>query len=115
MPEFAAICGKFRETCEKTGRFLNKSNEEPGSKLLDIFVWQGIGWYGMVHSQPGQRHLLFFSQVMGAFLRGMQKHETHGRSASRRDATISLRPFGRAVILPRKIAASPLRERRAQV
>jgi hypothetical protein len=24
--EFAAICGKFRETCERTDRFLNKSN-----------------------------------------------------------------------------------------
>jgi HEPN domain-containing protein len=24
--KFAAICGKFRGTCERTGRFLNKSN-----------------------------------------------------------------------------------------
>ncbi|MDR1625293.1 MAG: hypothetical protein LBT33_02025, partial [Spirochaetia bacterium] len=27
------------------------SNEEPRSKLRGIFVWQGIGFYGMVHTR----------------------------------------------------------------
>jgi hypothetical protein len=26
IPQLAAMCGKFRETCERTGKFLNKSN-----------------------------------------------------------------------------------------
>jgi hypothetical protein len=34
--EFAANCGKIRGTCERTGRFLNKSNEESSPLVLPV-------------------------------------------------------------------------------
>jgi hypothetical protein len=60
MAEFATICGKFHETCEKIARLSNKSNYLFESKYLNkifpgytIFVNQphpaaertGCGWF----------------------------------------------------------------------